>query len=71
MISENLDILINYAGKDKTFEEVFAYMDRPAHREAREAVKEEFGVDYAIIKWLVLEKKMKRILLDLGRRMKS
>jgi hypothetical protein len=71
MISENLDILINYAGKDKTFEEVFAYMDLPAHKEAREAVKEEFGVDYAIIKWLVLEKKMKRILLDLGRRMKS
>lgn len=71
MISENLDILVNYAGRDRTYDEVFAFMDLPAHKGARDAVKDEFGVDYEIIKYLVLEGKMKRILLDLGRKLKS
>jgi hypothetical protein len=61
-ISQNIDIIKFYGGS--TIEEAFAIMDADG-KSIQDAVTEEFGVPYAMIKELVLTNFINRDLLDL------
>ena len=61
-ISQNIDIIKFYGGS--TIEEAFAIMDTDG-KSIQDAVTEEFGVSYAMIKELVLTGFINRDLLDL------
>lgn len=61
-ISQNIDIIRYYGGS--TIEEAFALMDREG-ASIQGDVTEQFGVDYALIKELVLTNFINRDLLDL------
>lgn len=61
-ISQNIDIIRYYGGS--TIEEAFQIMDREG-KSIQDDVTEQFGVDYTIIKELVLTNFINRDLLDL------
>jgi hypothetical protein len=61
-ISQNIDIIKFYGGN--SIEEAFAIMDQDGI-EVQQDVTEQFGVDYALIKELVLSNFINRDLLDL------
>ena len=61
-IAQNSDIILYYGGN--TFEEAFALMDSEGE-EIQTEVTEQFGVDYELIKELILTNFINRDLLDL------
>jgi len=61
-IAEHSDIILYYGGN--TFEEAFKLMDADGE-EIQGEVTEQFGVDYELIKELILTKFINRDLLDL------
>lgn len=61
-IAQNSDIILYYGGN--TFEEAFALMDAEG-KEIQSEVTEQFGVDYDLIKELILTNFINRDLLDL------
>ena len=61
-IAQNSDIILYYGGN--TFEEAFALMDSEG-AEIQQEVTEQFGVDYDLIKELILTNFINRDLLDL------
>lgn len=61
-IAEHSDIILYYGGN--TFEEAFSLMDADGES-IQEEVTEQFGVDYELIKELILTKFINRDLLDL------
>lgn len=65
MVAENIDIIKYFGGKNATLEYSFSLMDKPDNVDARDAVKEEFGIDYELVKHLILSGKINRHLIDL------
>ena len=62
-ISENIDIIRFYGGRDSTIEKAFKLMDRTG-ASIQDEITAEFGVKYGIIKELVLSGIINRDLLD-------